>query len=94
MALKYRVVYDDYTRYKKNTNSQKLLPYLASLALLSVFVLCIIFSPEPREIYSLFLPGNPSVTGSAFSELIEAIQEGKNISAALDIFCETVMNVK
>lgn len=94
MALKYRIVYGSYSRYQKRSIFNKPIQYLFPLLLCAAFVLCLVYSPDHSKYYELLLPGDPAVTTDAFRQLSDAIRSGETFIDALDVFCETVMDVR
>ena len=94
MAVKYRIEYGNYSRYRKGSILKKLAPYLFPIILFTSFILFIAYSHNPSNLYELILPGDPAVTADAFEQLSEAIGRGDAFADALDVFCETIMEVR
>ena len=94
MAIKYKIVYDDYSQYKKRGNNKTfarhLIPVLLSIAIV-LFIVCV---PGRNKLFDLFLPGDPSITTEAFCQLAESLDRGDALLDALDAFCNTVMDVR
>ena len=91
MSLKYRIVYDDHSKYikqRKTTPNAKI--YIPSL-LLILIVLMLLFSPYQASIYEFFLPGDAKVTTNALYEFSAMLDRGETLTNALDTFCETIM---
>lgn len=91
MALKYRIVYDDYSQYKKTFRQTKFPRALLTLLLCSAIILLMISTNGDHSILEMLLPGDPSVSAKAFLNLSEDLSRGEAISSALDAFCETIM---
>jgi hypothetical protein len=94
MALKYTIVYGDYSRYHQKRSNKKLARNLSKLLLSIAFVTFVVCSPVKNKLYNLFLPGEPTVTMDALNHFVEALDSGETLLDAFDVFCQTVMDVK
>ena len=94
MAVKYRIEYEGYSLYpKKNTLARILLHLLPWLACASIIAL-LFYLPEEAKLRDLLLPGDPAVTTDAFVQLSESLDQGESLSAALDVFCHAILDVR
>lgn len=91
MALKYRIDYGSYSRYKKCNLRNRFRLYVPLLLICAVLVFYYFYSPSDANICEVILPGDPIVTTDAFQRLYNALSRGEALTDALDVFCKTVM---
>lgn len=94
MALKYKIVYGNDTRYRQPRRIHTVARYLAAVFLCIVVVILAVLPPVKNKLYDLFLPGSPAVTSDALCQLAEALGRGEALTDALDVFCNTVMETR
>ena len=92
MAMKYRIEYDEFSRYQNKSGFSRLKTYIVGVALCVVLAVLLLYPPALGVLYDLILPGNPTVTISALQELSEALDDGASLSDAVDVFCHAVIN--
>lgn len=74
-----------YPRYKiKRPIPMKKLFYLTVIFVASYLLL-------QSKVYRYFLPGNPDVTISAFSTMVEQVGDGASMTDAVRTFCEEII---
>ena len=94
VAIKYRIKYENYAKYPKNSVIQKLILYLSPVLCSVAVILAFILLRPASNLYELFLPGDPAVTIQAFNQLSGAIGRGDALPQALEAFCQTVINAQ
>ena len=92
--MSYRIVYGGTTpvRYPPN-RGRKHLQLMTAVAMV-LFVLVVgQFWPRGREVLRDFLlPGEPSVTEQAFSELVSDLSQGIKLEDAVATFCQQIID--
>lgn len=94
MGRKYRITYDAYPQYGTGSSRKKKAPYLLPFLVCTILILTLLFTSNTGEFYRLVLPGDPDVTAEAFHQFAAAIDRGETLFNALDVFCETVMDIQ
>ena len=90
MALKYRIVYEHYPRYKKHNPLKRSFISLSVLLLCTALILIYLYPPIHFRIRDTLFAGNTAIIPHAFEQLTDAISRGEALVDALDAFCETV----
>lgn len=89
--MSYQIIYNSKEMHVlKNTQKRKhrgLTVCIFTLVLLAILR----FSGFGSELWMNLIPGDPTVTVSAFSNMTDALQNGQNITEAVFVFCETVI---
>ena len=88
----YRVDYGPGNSEHKGNNSLSRVLVLTAVCLLVFLLLVNSFWPRGAEVLrSFLLPGDAAVTAAALEELSAELQNGEDISSALESFCRKII---
>lgn len=71
---------------KTNRLSVKRIVITATIA---VLVICLLSSPSFKR---FIIPGDPKITGAAFSRMIDDLQNGDTVGEAITTFCREIVH--
>ena len=88
--MSYHIEYNPELKEKyPKVRKRRELPTRKMLVLLSVLIASYIF--VQYRLYYYFIPGNPDITSSAFSTMIESVGEGEPVKDAFSVFCKEII---
>ena len=87
--MSYQIQYESEKNKQYPMERKSALPkrYLVG-AIIVALVVSVISVPSVRE---LLIPGDPEVTGAAFSQMIDNLQEGDSVGEAVTAFCREII---
>lgn len=89
----YRIVYTpDMDIQKRNICGARLRLMIAGSFLILAWMVCLIW-PEGRAVLAVHLmPGEPTLTQAAFSNLLENLRNGDRMVDSLTVFCREILH--
>ena len=90
--MAYRIVYGtDPIVQKHNTGTARIRILIALNFLIFAMVVRLLW-PEGRELLVMqFLPGDPTMTEIAFSNLLDSLRQGSGMAESLTVFCREIL---
>ena len=92
--MSYRIEYG--TDVPHRFRPQKVKSHVRTLTALSILLFALAVGkcwPDGRQVLQrFFLPGEPSVTEQAFSEMISGLTDGVNLEDAMVTFCQQIID--
>lgn len=62
------------------------------VALLAAIILCSLLPKVRSSVVSLLIPGDDTITKSAFQLMVERLRDGDPINDAVTAFCQEILN--
>ena len=89
--MSYQIVYDSKDMHIINKPKKRSHTGLV-VCILGILMLGILrFTSWGNAIWQYMIPGDPVVTTEAFQNLSDSLQNGRSLSEAVFVFCETVI---
>ena len=89
--MSYQIVYGSEKKPPEHPGKHSLRTSLAAGILLIVLVGTLRFTGIGTMLWQKLIPGDPEVTTAAFQNMTEYLRNGRSISDAVVVFCETVI---
>ena len=88
--MSYCIAYNPEMKDKyPEAKTRKVLPAKKLFVLFAVVIVTYVFMQY--RLYRFLIPGNPDITVSAFSSMVESVGDGEPVREALVVFCKEII---